>query len=88
MKNIFTSDDNCNGVTSCAQETTKKVKATTAKMAKVDGAGMAFVSETIDYGTIAHNADGQNLFTTIPSLLQAGARKRTDTDNFVTVANT
>jgi hypothetical protein len=31
------------------QETTKKVKATTAKMAKVDGAGMAFVSETIDY---------------------------------------
>jgi hypothetical protein len=27
--------------TSCAQETTKKVKATTAKMAKVDGAGMA-----------------------------------------------
>jgi hypothetical protein len=59
MKNIFTSDDNCNGVTSCAQETTKKVKATTAKMAKVDGAGMAFVSETIDYGTIAHNADGQ-----------------------------
>jgi hypothetical protein len=34
------------------QETTKKVKATTAKMAKVDGAGMAFVSETIDYGTM------------------------------------
>jgi outer membrane lipoprotein-sorting protein len=48
--------------TSCAQETTKKVKATTAKMAKVDGAGMAFVSETIDYGTIAHNADGQREF--------------------------
>jgi outer membrane lipoprotein-sorting protein len=48
--------------TSCAQETTKKVKATTAKIAKVDGAGMAFVSETIDYGTIAHNADGQREF--------------------------
>jgi hypothetical protein len=31
-------------------------------MAKVDGAGMAFVSETIDYGTIAHNADGQRRF--------------------------
>jgi hypothetical protein len=30
-------------------------------MAKVDGAGMAFVSETIDYGTIAHNADGQRI---------------------------
>jgi hypothetical protein len=40
----------------------QKSKTTTAKMAKVDGAGMAFVSET-DYGTIAHNADGQrNLF--------------------------
>jgi hypothetical protein len=48
--------------TSCAQETTKKVKTTTAKVAKVDGAGMAFVSETIDYGTIAHNADGQREF--------------------------
>jgi hypothetical protein len=59
----FTSDDNCNGSGySCAQETTKKVKTTTAKMAKVDGAGMAFVSETIDYGTIAHNADGQREF--------------------------
>jgi hypothetical protein len=46
--------------TSCAQETTKK--STTAKMAKVDGAGMdGFVSETIDYGTIAHNADGQRI---------------------------
>jgi hypothetical protein len=38
-------------------------------MAKVDGAGMAFVSETIDY-TIAHNADGQRefvLLTMVPS---------------------
>ncbi|PKH66342.1 hypothetical protein CXF59_10280 [Flavobacterium sp. ALD4] len=48
--------------TSCAQETTKKVKTTTAKVAKVDGAGMAFISETIDYGTIAHNADGKREF--------------------------
>jgi hypothetical protein len=51
--------------TSCAQETTKKIKATTAKVvkvAKVDGAGMVFVSETIDYGTIAHNADGKREF--------------------------
>jgi hypothetical protein len=38
-------------------------------MAKVDGAGMAFVSETIDYGTITH-ADGQRefvLLTMVPS---------------------
>ncbi|HEY4617900.1 MAG TPA: DUF1573 domain-containing protein [Flavobacterium sp.] len=49
--------------TSCAQETKKKIKATSAaKVAKVDGAGMVFVSETIDYGTIAHNADGKREF--------------------------
>jgi hypothetical protein len=45
--------------TSNAQETTKKLK---AKVAKVDGAGMVFASETIDYGTIAHNADGKREF--------------------------
>lgn len=45
--------------TSNAQETTKKIK---AKVAKVDGAGMVFASETIDYGTIAHNADGKREF--------------------------
>jgi hypothetical protein len=48
--------------TSNAQETSKKLKTTTAKVAKVDGAGMVFVSETIDYGTIAHNADGKREF--------------------------
>lgn len=48
--------------TSCAQETTKKIKATAAKVAKVDGAGMVFVSETIDYGTVAHNSDGKREF--------------------------
>jgi hypothetical protein len=49
--------------TSCAQETTKKSKTTTAKMAKVDGAGMAFVSETIDYGTMhTTQMDNANLF--------------------------
>jgi hypothetical protein len=48
--------------TSCAQETTKKMKAPSAKVTKVDGAGMVFVSETIDYGTIAHNADGKREF--------------------------
>ena len=51
------------GVTSSnAQETTKKIKATAAKVAKVNGAGMVFVTETIDYGTIAHNADGKREF--------------------------
>lgn len=54
-----------------AQETSKKAakpsKATkTTKSAtytvKVDGAGMVFENETIDYGTIAHNADGNRQF--------------------------
>ena len=48
--------------TTKAQETTKKIKATATKMAKVNGAGMAFETETIDYGTIAHNADGKREF--------------------------
>ena len=42
--------------------TVKTAKATTAALPKVDGAGMVFVSETIDYGTIAHNADGKRKF--------------------------
>lgn len=50
-----------------AQGTTKKMKATvktvvTTKVVKVDGAGMVFENETIDYGTIAHNADGNRQF--------------------------
>lgn len=51
-----------------AQETAKpnKVikKATTKTTAapKVEGAGMVYVTETIDYGTIAHNADGNRKF--------------------------
>lgn len=31
--------------------------------AKVEGAGMVFDNETIDYGTIPHNADGKREFT-------------------------
>lgn len=53
------------GVTvSNAQETTKKLKAKAAKVStpKVDGAGMVFVTETIDYGTVAHNSDGKREF--------------------------
>lgn len=48
--------------TSNAQETAKKVKATAAKTAKVNGAGMVFVTETIDYGNIAHNSNGKREF--------------------------
>jgi hypothetical protein len=55
-------------ISSNAQETSKKIKASSAKASnkvatsKVDGAGMVFVNETIDYGTIAHNADGKREF--------------------------
>ncbi|WP_394757840.1 DUF1573 domain-containing protein [Flavobacterium sp.] len=38
----------------------KKVAAT--PLPKVEGAGMVFENETIDYGTIAHNADGKREF--------------------------
>ncbi len=40
------------------------VKATKAVAGSaVNGAGMVFDNETIDYGTIAHNADGNRQFT-------------------------
>ncbi|MBU0940028.1 MAG: DUF1573 domain-containing protein [Bacteroidetes bacterium] len=45
-----------------AQDTSKKVKATAAKTAKVNGAGIVFVTETIDYGNIAHNSNGKREF--------------------------
>ncbi|PXY39495.1 DUF1573 domain-containing protein [Flavobacterium cheongpyeongense] len=45
------------GITASNAQTTKK-----AKIAKVQGAGMVFENETIDYGTIAHNADGNRQF--------------------------
>lgn len=54
--------------TSNAQETTKKIKATATKTTKVvkttkvDGAGMVFENEIIDYGTIAQNAEGKRQF--------------------------
>jgi len=48
------------GITATNAQTTKKAK--TAKVAKVEGAGMLFETETIDYGTIAHNADGKREF--------------------------
>jgi hypothetical protein len=51
-------------VTSNAQETSKKLKVTNTKAttAKVNGAGMVFVTETIDYGTVAYNSDGKREF--------------------------
>ena len=48
-----------------AQETSKKAKkatTTTKSLPKVEGAGMVFENETIDYGTVAHNADGNRQF--------------------------
>ena len=48
------------GITTTNAQSTKKVKA--SKVVKVQGAGMAFETETIDYGNIAHNADGKREF--------------------------
>lgn len=51
-----------------AQETTKKTKSTkkttvtTPALPKVEGAGMVFVTETIDYGTVSANSDGKREF--------------------------
>ncbi|TCK53210.1 uncharacterized protein DUF1573 [Flavobacterium sp. 90] len=45
------------GITASNAQSTKKAKA-----AKIEGAGMTFETETIDYGTIAHNADGKREF--------------------------
>jgi hypothetical protein len=47
------------GITASNAQSTKKA---TTKTVKVEGAGMAFETETIDYGTIAHNADGKREF--------------------------
>ena len=47
-----------------AKVATAKTVATKAVAGpKVEGAGMVFDNETIDYGTIAHNADGAREFT-------------------------
>ena len=49
-----------------AQETTKITKkitkTTKTTLPKVEGAGMVFETETIDYGTVAANSDGQREF--------------------------
>lgn len=41
---------------------TSNAQAKKAAAVKVEGAGMVFESETIDYGTIPHNADGKREF--------------------------
>lgn len=49
-----------------AQETTKITKkitkTTKTTLPKVEGAGMVFETETIDYGTVAANSDGKREF--------------------------
>ena len=46
-----------------AKKATKKAEtAIKSETPKVDGAGLVFENETIDYGTIAHNADGKREF--------------------------
>jgi len=49
-----------------AKKTVKKAAPAKAEVKaetpKVDGAGMVFENETIDYGTIPHNADGKREF--------------------------
>lgn len=55
------------GVATTSAQTAKKVvkKETTAtkvETPKVDGAGMVFENETLDFGTIPHNADGNREF--------------------------
>jgi hypothetical protein len=46
------------------KKTTTAVKSSKAVAAsKVNGAGMVFENETIDYGTIEHNSDGNRKFT-------------------------
>jgi hypothetical protein len=48
--------------TSNAQQTSKISKKAKTAVQKVEGAGMVFVTETIDYGTIPYNSDGKREF--------------------------
>jgi hypothetical protein len=45
-----------------ATTTTTTTKTTVATTPKVEGAGMVFANETIDYGTVAANSDGKREF--------------------------
>lgn len=48
--------------TTKAKKPVAATKAETVKTPAVEGAGMVFENETIDYGTIPHNADGKREF--------------------------
>jgi hypothetical protein len=45
-----------------SKKTVKKETQTKVKTSQVDGAGMVFETETIDYGTVAANSDGNREF--------------------------
>jgi hypothetical protein len=71
MKKIVTLSMTLLAFTFCSAQETAKIKKTVKKATttstkatatKIEGAGMVFDSETIDYGTIAHNADGNRKF--------------------------
>ncbi len=51
-----------NAQTKSKAKKAKKAVAAKIETPKVDGAGMVFENETIDYGNIPHNADGQREF--------------------------
>ena len=51
-----------NAQTKSKAKKAKKAVSTKVETPKVDGAGMVFENETIDYGSIPHNADGQREF--------------------------
>lgn len=58
----FSNAQETSKVTKTTKKTTTKTTTTTTALPKVDGAGMVFVTETIDYGTVAANSDGKREF--------------------------
>ena len=70
MKNLITLSiallaftfSNAQETTKAPKKSPKKTTTNTTALPKIEGAGMAYVTETIDYGTIAHNADGKREF--------------------------
>ena len=58
----FSNAQETSKVKKTTKKTTTKITTKTVALPKVNGAGMVFVTETIDYGTIAHNADGNRKF--------------------------
>ena len=59
---VATSNAQAKKTAPAKKETTAKTTAGKTDAPKVDGAGMVFESDTIDYGTIPHNADGKREF--------------------------